>query len=92
MWSCWRSDRWTLCDLGVGGGAGVGSRGLGACFLAGPDLLGALSRLFIERGFLARGVTHVNSYGSCGPAPAAPVLLVTYVRRRARAITAAELG
>src|SRR5699024_2456797 len=70
------------CDLGVGGGAGVGGRGLGSCFLAGPDLLGALSRLLLERGFLASGVTHVNSHGFRGPAPAAPVLLVTYVRTK----------
>ena len=37
----------------------------------------ALPGLFLERGFLASGVTHVTSHGSRGPAPAAPVLLVS---------------
>ena len=53
-----------LCGLGVGGGVGVVGRGPGGCFLAGPDLLGALPCLFLERGFLAGGVTHVNSRDS----------------------------
>ena len=42
-----------LRDLGVGEGAGVGGRGLGGGLLGGPDLLGALTGLFLERGFLA---------------------------------------
>ncbi|MDP3968103.1 MAG: hypothetical protein Q8Q02_07455, partial [Nocardioides sp.] len=50
-----------LRDLGIAGGTGVRGRGLGGGLLGGPDLLGALTGLFLERGFLASGVTHVNS-------------------------------
>jgi hypothetical protein len=42
-----------LRDLGIAGGTGVGGRGLGGGLLGGPDLLGALTGLFLERGFLA---------------------------------------
>ena len=78
MWSCCRPRSADLRDLGVGGGAGVGGRGLGGGFLGGADLLGALAGLFLERGFLASGVVaHVTPMGSRGPAPGAPVLLVS---------------
>jgi len=66
-----------LRDLGVGGGAGVGGCCLCGGFIGGPDLFGALARLFLEGGFLASGVTHLNSHGSRGPAPVSPVLLVS---------------
>lgn len=45
-----------LRDLGVGGGAGIGGRGLRGGFLRGPDLLGALAGLFLKCYFLASGV------------------------------------